>query len=104
MKSARRGFAHYKQSLRVVEILEKEGRVTESGPGKSGTGSAITERRDTLIRWTGQVVRLCDKISYIHHDMDDAERAGIISEDDIPITLRVVLGMTTMGTAEYPDP
>ena len=40
----------------------------------------------------GQVVRLCDKISYIHHDMDDAQRAGIFQEDDIPITIRVTLG------------
>lgn len=36
----------------------------------------------------------CDKIAYIHHDMDDAIRAGILSEDDIPITIRVVLGDT----------
>ena len=39
-------------------------------------------------------MRLCDKIAYIHHDMDDAIRAGILSEDDIPITIRVVLGDT----------
>lgn len=35
---------------------------------------------------------MCDKISYIHHDMDDAQRAGIFQEDDIPITIRVTLG------------
>ena len=39
-------------------------------------------------------MRFCDKISYIHHDMDDAQRAGIITEDDIPITLRMLLGFT----------
>ena len=43
----------------------------------------------------GKVVRLSDKIAYIHHDMDDAQRAGIISEDDIPVTLRMLLGYTT---------
>ena len=43
----------------------------------------------------GQVVRYSDKIAYIHHDMDDAQRAGIITEDDIPITLRMLLGYTT---------
>jgi dGTPase len=43
----------------------------------------------------GQVVRFSDKIAYIHHDMDDAQRAGIITEDDIPITLRMLLGYTT---------
>lgn len=39
-------------------------------------------------------MRLSDKIAYIHHDMDDAQRAGIITEDDIPITLRLLLGDT----------
>ena len=43
----------------------------------------------------GQVVRLADKLAYIHHDMDDAQRAGIITEDDIPVTLRMLLGYTT---------
>ena len=46
----------------------------------------------TRLTYTLQVVRLCDKISYIHHDMDDAQRAGIFHEDDIPITIRVTLG------------
>ena len=41
------------------------------------------------------MVRFSDKIAYIHHDMDDAQRAGIITEDDIPITLRMLLGYTT---------
>lgn len=41
------------------------------------------------------MVRLSDKIAYIHHDMDDAQRAGIITEDDIPVTLRMLLGYTT---------
>ena len=43
----------------------------------------------------GQTVRLCDKISYIHHDMDDAERAGILCEEDIPNRLRSLLGEST---------
>ena len=40
----------------------------------------------------GQVVQLCDKIAYIHHDMDDAKRAGIVNEYDVPKELRRVLG------------
>ena len=40
-------------------------------------------------------MRYCDKIAYIHHDMDDAQRAGVITEDNIPITLRMLLGYTT---------
>ena len=43
----------------------------------------------------GQVVRFSDKIAYLHHDMDDAQRAGIITEDDIPVTMRMLLGYTT---------
>jgi dGTPase len=43
----------------------------------------------------GQIVRLCDKISYIHHDMDDAIRAGILNENDVPHDLRDLLGHST---------
>lgn len=88
------GFAHFKQSVRVVERLEK-----------NGEGLNLTwEVRDGMLNHRtsgtphtleGQVVRLCDKISYIHHDMDDAQRAGILTEDDIPVTLRILLGYTT---------
>ena len=41
------------------------------------------------------MVRFSDKIAYLHHDMDDAQRAGIITEDNIPVTLRMLLGYTT---------
>ena len=85
------GFKHNKQSVRIVEKLEK-----------GGQGLNLTwEVRDGMLNHRtsgtphtleGQVVRLCDKISYIHHDMDDAQRAGIFQEDDIPITIRVTLG------------
>ena len=88
------GFAHYRQSIRVVECLEK-----------NGEGLNLTwEVRDGILNQRtccsphtleGQIVRLCDKISYIHHDMDDAQRAGVITEDDIPITLRLLLGENT---------
>ena len=88
------GFAHYRQSIRVVERLEK-----------NGAGLNLTwEVRDGILNHRtsgsphtleGQIVRLCDKISYIHHDMDDAQGAGVITEDDIPITLRLLLGENT---------
>lgn len=88
------GFAHYKQSVRVAQVLEK-----------NGEGLNLTwEVRDGILNhrisgspstMEGQVVRFSDKIAYIHHDMDDAQRAGIITEDDIPITLRMLLGYTT---------
>ena len=85
------GFAHFRQSLRVVERLEKE-----------GAGLNLTwEVRNGIERHTGgedaatlegQVVRLADKIAYINHDIDDAMRAGILTEDDIPRDIALVLG------------
>lgn len=85
------GFAHYKQSVRVVEKLEKNGNgLNLSWEVRDGIRNHRTSGKPATLE--GQVVRLCDKIAYIHHDMDDAERAGILSEDDIPITLRVMLG------------
>ena len=85
------GFAHYKQSIRVVELLEKNGEgLNLSWEVRDGILNHRTSGSPHTLE--GQVVRLCDKISYIHHDMDDAERAGILSEDDIPITIRVILG------------
>ena len=87
------GFAHYKQSIRVVEVLEKNGEgLNLTWETRDGILNHRTSGHPATLE--GQVVRLCDKISYIHHDMDDAQRAGIISEDDIPITIRVVLGRT----------
>src|SRR5699024_7680539 len=85
------GFAHYRQSLRVVDLLEKGGQgLNLSWEVRDGILNHRTAGSPSTME--GQVVRYCDKISYIHHEMDDAERAGIFSEDDIPITLRVVLG------------
>ena len=77
----------------MVELLERDGRgLNLTWEVKDGILNHRTAGHPHTLE--GQVVRLCDKISYIHHDMDDAQRAGIISEDDIPITLRVILGGT----------
>ena len=88
------GFKHNEQSVRVVDLLEREGR-----------GLNLTwEVRDGILNHRlsgapstleGQVVRMADKLAYLHHDVDDAERAGIITENDIPITLREMLGTTS---------
>ncbi len=87
------GFRHYEQSVRVVERLERDGK-----------GLNLTkEVRDGILnhQWSlhpstleGQIVRFCDKIAYINHDIDDAERAGLLTEEDIPIELRRGLGMS----------
>lgn len=88
------GFGHYIQSVRVVELLEKDGKgLNLTWEVRDGILNHRTSGSPSTLE--GQVVRLSDKIAYIHHDMDDAQRANIITEDDIPITLRMLLGYTT---------
>ena len=88
------GFRHYEQSVRVAQVLEKDGRglnlTFEVADGMLNHGTA---RHPSTLE--GQAVRLCDKVSYIHHDMDDAERAKILREEDIPAHLRDLLGHST---------
>ncbi len=86
-------FTHYRQSVRVVEILEND-----------GEGLNLTwEVRDGILNHTGKnmastlegiIVKFADRIAYINHDIDDACRAGILSHEDIPKALRDVLGET----------
>ena len=86
-------FTHYKQSLRVVEQLENNGK-----------GLNLTwEVRDGIVNHTGGhlastlegvVVKFADRIAYINHDIDDACRAGILKPEEIPSELRRILGET----------
>lgn len=88
------GFAHYRQSVRVAQVLEKNGDgLNLTWEVRDGILNHGTSAHPSTLE--GQIVRLSDKIAYIHHDMDDAQRARIISEDDIPVTLRMLLGYTT---------
>ncbi len=85
------GFTHAEQSVRVVEVLEK-----------SGQGLNLTkEVRDGILNHRtsghpktleGQAVRFADKIAYLNHDIDDAIRAGLFQEEDLPEEFRSVLG------------
>lgn len=85
------GFLHNEQGLRVVDFLEKDGR-----------GLNLTmEVRDGILCHTGdippgtlegEVVRLSDKIAYINHDIDDAVRAGLLTQHDIPGGITRLLG------------
>ncbi|MBO6061546.1 MAG: deoxyguanosinetriphosphate triphosphohydrolase [Clostridia bacterium] len=87
------GFEHNIQSLRVVEKLENEGR-----------GLNLTfEVRDGIVNHTskgkpatleGAVVSIADRIAYINHDIDDAIRAGIFAESDLPDSCRSIIGAT----------
>ena len=85
------GFTHYEQSVRVCEKIEKD-----------GAGLNLTyEVLDGILHHTtgeqahtleGRVVRMADRVAYINHDIDDAVRAGVISEDDIPDEIVKSLG------------
>ena len=88
------GFKHYMQSLRVVDKLEKDGRgLNLTWEVRDG----ILNHQTSMMPHTleGKIVRLSDKIAYINHDIDDAIRAKVMSEEDIPLEIRKVLGMTT---------
>ena len=88
-----RPFLHNEQILRVVDVLEKD-----------GLGLNLTQEvREGILchtgpKWAdtleGQVVRRSDQIAYVNHDIDDAMRAGILSNEDIPSAITDVLGST----------
>ena len=95
------GFSHYEQSLRVVEKLEYEGKglnlTYEVRDGifkhSKGRGEILDDvKRNLPVTFEGQVVRVSDVIAYVNHDIDDALRAEIIKEKDIPFHLIQRLG------------
>ena len=97
------GFSHSKQSLRVIDILEKDGSglnlsfevrdgIIKHSKGKGEIFSPALEH--TALTLEGRIVRLADIIAYVNHDLDDAIRARAISADEIPKTCRQVLGNT----------
>ncbi len=85
------GFKHYEQSLRVVDVLEKDGQglnlCYETRMGiLSHTHGAPDDTREAT------AVRLCDRIAYVNHDLDDAIRAGIVRAESVPDRIRVSCG------------
>jgi dGTPase len=97
------GFRHNEQSLRVVDHLEYDGRglnlTFEVRDGivshSKGMGPILLDNRLKLPQTLeGQVVRLADIIAYVNHDIDDAIRAAIINENEIPVSCRQKLGKT----------
>ncbi len=98
------GFRHYEQSLRIVDVLENDGRglnltwevrdgIATHSKGKRGApvGPDVPNRPATL---EGQIARVADLIAYVNHDIDDATRAGILRHDDLPAGPLAVLGAT----------
>ncbi len=85
------GFEHSEQSVRTVDRLEKDGQgLNLTYEVRDGILNHQTSGRPHTLE--GKIVRLSDKIAYIHHDMDDAVRAGILTEMDIPADIRAVIG------------
>ena len=94
------GFRHAEQSLRLVEQLEKEGQglnltwevrhgiVSHSKP----RGDFMGDTASREISLEGQVCRVADAVAYLNHDLDDAFRAGIVQQDDLPPDVEEVLG------------
>lgn len=87
------GFKHYEQSVRVVERLEKGGNGLNL-THEVKNGILCHTNGEEAYTLEGQIIRIADKIAYINHDIDDAIRAGVMAEEDIPLSLRLNLGMT----------
>src|SRR3990172_1163769 len=88
------GFNHYEQSLRIVDVLENEGRglnltwevrdgIAKHSKGKSGSPVGMSEalRASTV---EGQIIRVADLIAYVNHDINHAARAGLLRAEDLP--------------------
>jgi dGTPase len=99
------GFRHYEQSLRIVDLLENDGHglnltwevrdgIGRHSKGKKGApvGLDPAQRSATL---EGQVMRVADLIAYVNHDIDDAVRAHVLKESDLPREAVAVLGPTS---------
>ncbi len=85
------GFRHNLQSVRIVEVLEDLNLTWEVRDGIANHTWSMPTAPATL---EGQVARFADRIAYINHDIDDAERAGILEEADLPQETVDVLGAT----------
>jgi dGTPase len=113
-------FRHYEQSLRIVDDLEKNGQglnltwevrdgILHHSKGKSDllVGQSLDKwlARGKPATLEGQIIRICDRVAYVNHDIDDAIRAGLIHNKDLPPECLRVLGtshaqrITTMVNA-----
>jgi len=99
------GFSHYEQSLRIVDVLEngrqglnltwevRDG-IARHSKGKHGlpVGAPPEHRASTM---EGQIARVADIAAYVNHDIDDAVRAGILNEADLPADAVAIIGRTS---------
>jgi len=98
------GFRHVKQSVRVVEVVEHDYQglnlcaevidgIAKHSKGKGSICGSEAFRKNTTLE--AQVVRISDLVAYLHHDCDDALRAGVITERDLPETIQKQLGQSS---------
>ena len=101
-------FSHHEQSLRVVDVLENNGRglnlTYEVRDGilkhSKGYGKIIPDNPQELAATVeGRIVRMADIMAYLNHDLEDAIRSGVISEAQVPESCRRILGETHSGRA-----
>ena len=85
-------FRHSEQSLRVVDLLERDGKGLNLTAYVRDGILCHSDGMPWASTWEGRVVRYADKIAYINHDIEDAIRAGILTESDIPWEVRYKLG------------
>lgn len=84
-------FAHNEQSARIVDLLERDGQgLNLTREVVDGIRNHTGQHRASTLE--GRVVALSDRIAYVCHDIDDAKRAGLLTEDDLPRDARSVLG------------
>jgi len=96
------GFRHNEQSLRVVDLLEKDGKglnltweVRDGIVNHSKSGVAVLGQDwGEVGTLEGEVVKISDMVAYINHDIGDAIRAGILTEGDLPLEIVEVLGLS----------
>lgn len=94
------GFQHAAQSVRVVEHLEKNGDgLNLTGEVREGIGAHSKPRdnimgalKEDVVTLEAQICRISDAVAYLNHDIGDAIRAGVLSEDDLPTESKRVLG------------
>jgi len=95
------GFHHVVQSVRVVEVLEKDGRgLNLTAEVRDGILRHSKGKGNVLLRGSGEkaltleaeIVRIADIVAYVNHDLDDAVRAGLFREEDVPAGIRQALG------------
>ena len=97
------GFRHNEQSLRIVDLLENDGKGLNLSwevrdgivnHSKTGVENIFGEGWGEVNTLEGEAVKIADIVAYINHDIGDAARAGIITERDLPLAAIKVLGIT----------